>query len=211
MRNEIKGSSRAYLYLPPNLTGFPGSEVPRCPLASRSRNEWNGFRSGFYHEFKGMDHLRIVDERILKDWEDIANQGHPLAKHAIGAACTEGKIYKKNEAEAFNWYVSATTTRIKIIKDMVVNTITPGKYWKKNNPNQTWPRYRERINSYKEREGIIYAQFALGRAYHEGRGVERDEVQGITWLSRAAEHLVDAFDELKDYERRKELGIAQPE
>jgi hypothetical protein len=50
----------------------------------------------------------------------------------------------------------------------------------------------------------------LGLAYLDGRGVPRNEVRGVQLLEKSSKYLIEAFDDLNDYKRRKERGIGRP-
>jgi TPR repeat protein len=111
---------------------------------------------------------------VLSSWESFALRGHPMAQYMIGAACAEGVLYIKSDAEAFRWFTRAVNTKVRIHLDT-----------------------RTQI-------GGLYGRYALGMAYLEGRGAEKNEDQGLKWLRSASAFLVEAHDALEDYLRRKE-------
>lgn len=123
-------------------------------------------------------------EAAFNWWKKAARQRFGLAEYNLGVMYNEGIVVKKNRRTAFRYFMRAAKQGIIAALDVVGR-----RYWSKSN-------YVEAFNwcSLAAQAGAAASQYALGKMYENGYGVEKNAEQSFYWYLEAAKQgYVDAL------------------
>ena len=149
----------------------------------------------------------MTTEEIIERHHMVAEQGDAVAQHALGKAYQEGRGVAKNDVKAASWYQKAAEQGLAIAQYELGVAYHKGRGVVKNEEEAlSWYRKAAVQNNFNAqfsimeyehvkschaaadmvaKNGDAMAQYALGNAYKESRGVEGNYVEALRRYDKA--------------------------
>jgi TPR repeat protein len=146
-----------------------------------------------YHRGIGL----AVDDVQATQWLlKAADQMDPLAQFQLGEGFESGWVGQKDNADAYKWYLlsasqgyTKATIKVTAIENILNKTqridgqtraseFRAERVKKESEPNDTLIKSAQK--------GDPEAQYKLGAAYSFGKGLPKNDIKSVEWLTRAA-------------------------
>jgi TPR repeat protein len=164
-------------------------------------------------------------QEAIDRWTLAAEAGQAVAQWRLGRMFAEGKGVPKDDKKAFYWFKQIIDDHAEDEPGTMQGQLAGrafvalGSYYRSgipdsdvdSDPTMAWRMYYQAASVFGDAE----AQFQLGRMYHEGKGVEKNQQLALNWLRNAAEKghmkaqamLGDLLFSSADTPRRKVEGL----
>lgn len=149
------------------------------------------YRLGALYE-RGIRARPDVD-RAVRWYREAAARDHPGAQFRLGTIYQSGKAGRVDLYEASLWYRAAAQQGMARAKHNLAALLVRGAGPVEADPQQAAALFREALAG-----GVEAAAMSLGLLYAEGRGVPRDEVEALAWLTRAARARVPGAEQARE-------------